>query len=224
MTPSALDHPLVRDYLRRLEHATAQMPADERHELRENITMHLREELATSSTDAEVRNTLATLGDPYDIVGAQSTSDGRRGRGAQEIIAVVLLLIGALIVPVVGWVVGVVLLWSSKAWTRGQKLLGTFVFPGGLGAVLFLWLIPVTLFTEVCTEVSDGDLVQVPAVGSGAVSVCAASGPPAWLVIPVAVLVALGPIVVAVYLLRAAGSPQGQAEIATSTADQAGVR
>lgn len=142
----------------------------------------------------------------------------------KRIIAVVLLLIGAFIVPVVGWVVGVVLMWSSKAWTRGQKLLGTFVFPGGLGAVLFLWLIPVTLFTEVCTEVSDGDLVQVPAVGSGAVSVCASSGTPAWLVIPVAALVALGPILVAVYLLRVAGSPEVHAEIAKPAADQAGVQ
>lgn len=217
MTPSALDHPLVHDYLRRLEHAIAQMPADERNELRENITMHLREELAAASTHAQVRNTLATLGDPYDIVGAQPATDGHRGRGAHEVIAVVLLLIGAFIVPVVGWIVGVVLLWSSKAWTRGQKLLGTFVFPGGLGAVLFLLLIPVSLLTQVCTEVSNGQVSPA--------QVCESSGPPPWLVIPLAVIVALGPIVVAVYLLRAAGSPEGHgAEIATPATDQAGRR
>jgi hypothetical protein len=113
----------------------------------------------------------------------------------------VLLLIGAFVVPVVGWIVGVVLLWSSKVWTRGQKLLGTFVLPGGLAAVLLLWLLPVTLLTEVCMAEPEGQL--------GAVEVCTSSGPPPWLVIPVAILVATAPVVVAVYLLRAAGGPDG---------------
>ena len=129
----------------------------------------------------------------------------------------VMLLIGAFIVPAVGWIVGVVLLWSSKAWARGQKLLGTFVFPGGLGAVLFLWLIPVTLFTEVCTDVSSEEL--------GGLQVCTSSGPPPWLVIPVAVLVAAGPIIVAVYLLRAAGRQDHHgAAVPGPTHDHAGQR
>jgi hypothetical protein len=32
----------------------------------------------------------------------------------------------------VGWLVGAILLWSSRAWTRREKLIGTFVVPGGL--------------------------------------------------------------------------------------------
>lgn len=200
MTRSALDHPIVRDYMRSLEQATAQLPPDERNEIQENIRMHLREELVRATSDADVRNILATLGDPYDIVGAQPGTDPRSGRGALEIIAVVLLLIGAFVVPVVGWVVGVVLLWSSKAWSTGQKLLGTFVFPGGLGAVFFIWLVPVTLFSQSCStlrEATGGPLHTVQA--------CESTVAPPWLVIPVAVLVLLAPIVVAVYLLRVAG-------------------
>ena len=43
-----------------------------------------------------------------------------------------LLPIGGLIIPVVGWFIGVILLWSSRVWTTGEKLAGTLLFPGGL--------------------------------------------------------------------------------------------
>src|SRR5439155_820822 len=36
----------------------------------------------------------------------------------------------------VGWLAGVVLLWSSSLWTRRDKLIGTLVIPGGLAAGL----------------------------------------------------------------------------------------
>ncbi len=37
-----------------------------------------------------------------------------------------------------GWILGLILLWSSRAWTTGQKFVGTFVVPGGLAAALFV--------------------------------------------------------------------------------------
>jgi len=40
-----------------------------------------------------------------------------------------------------GWFVGLFLLWRSRAWTLGEKLLGTFVIPGGLAASLAVGLI-----------------------------------------------------------------------------------
>lgn len=40
-----------------------------------------------------------------------------------------------------GWLVGVAQLWRSKGWTLGEKLLGTFVIPGGL-AMSFLLFAP----------------------------------------------------------------------------------
>ncbi|TML11728.1 MAG: hypothetical protein E6G39_13085 [Actinobacteria bacterium] len=51
--------------------------------------------------------------------------------GTREPIAIVLLLIGAPLFGV-GWLVGVVLLWSSPVWRLGDKLLGTLVWPFGL--------------------------------------------------------------------------------------------
>jgi hypothetical protein len=42
------------------------------------------------------------------------------------------------VIPVFGWAVGVVLLWSSGLWRRSEKVLGTLIVPGGPGLVLVL--------------------------------------------------------------------------------------
>ena len=34
------------------------------------------------------------------------------------------LLVGGLLIPFAGWIVGVVLLWASSAWTRREKIIG----------------------------------------------------------------------------------------------------
>jgi hypothetical protein len=36
------------------------------------------------------------------------------------------------------WVVGVVLLWRSRAWSTRDKLIGTLVVPGGLAYVIYV--------------------------------------------------------------------------------------
>jgi hypothetical protein len=48
------------------------------------------------------------------------------------------------------WVVGVVLLWRSRAWTLGDKLIGTLVVPGGLAYVIYVAADAVLLVTEGC--------------------------------------------------------------------------
>ncbi len=69
-----------------------------------------------------------------------------------EVGALLLLTLGSLL-SWVGWAGGVVLLWTSDRWTRRDKVLGTFVLPGGL--------LPAALFvhgpaTTTCLVVSDG--------------------------------------------------------------------
>ena len=60
--------------------------------------------------------------------------DGTTDRGiALEIGAQVLLTLGS-VVSWVGWLGGVLLLWTSDRWTRRDKLVGTLVLPGGLAA------------------------------------------------------------------------------------------
>jgi hypothetical protein len=52
---------------------------------------------------------------------------------------IILLLIGGFIFAV-GWIVGAVMLWSSRAWTAREKLIGTLLVPGGLAASLYIGL------------------------------------------------------------------------------------
>jgi formate hydrogenlyase subunit 3/multisubunit Na+/H+ antiporter MnhD subunit len=65
-------------------------------------------------------------------------------RGTHEWVTVVLL-------PLV-WVVGVVLLWRSRAWSRRDKLLGTLVIPGGLAVVEYALIEAVLALREDCGE------------------------------------------------------------------------
>ena len=58
------------------------------------------------------------------------TDDVLERRG--EVTALWLLLIGGIILPVLGWIIGVVILWASERWSRRDKLIGTFIVPGGL--------------------------------------------------------------------------------------------
>lgn len=40
----------------------------------------------------------------------------------------------------VGWLVGLILLWSSRMWTIRDKLIGTLIVPGGLATTLLFAL------------------------------------------------------------------------------------
>ncbi|GAA4755149.1 hypothetical protein GCM10025783_30380 [Amnibacterium soli] len=85
----------------------------------------------------------------------------RRGGAA---LVVLLLTLGALVAPVIGWLVGAVLLWSSHGWRTIDKVLGSAVGLVALGIPLLLrFLVPWTPSTD-CS-------------GSG---FCAPSLDPAW--------------------------------------------
>ena len=126
----------VKEYLHDLEAELRDLPRSRRQELLGEIQEHIDSALAETPAldEAEVRNVLDRLGDPSDIAEEARQRFGvprQRSRGL-EIAAVILLPIGGLIIPVVGWFIGVILLWSSRVWTTGEKLAGTLLFPGGL--------------------------------------------------------------------------------------------
>jgi hypothetical protein len=64
MSATVLEHPLVRDYLRRLDAACAALPYAQARELRDQIIAHLDEALPPDSADGEVAAELARLGSP----------------------------------------------------------------------------------------------------------------------------------------------------------------
>jgi hypothetical protein len=113
---------LVDDYLRRLERAAAHMQRARRAELVAEIRGHidtaLRQEQAVG--EAAVRNVLDRLGPPEDIVEAAEPlfPHGDQRAGKLEIVALI-----ALIVPVIGWLIGAVLVFASRVWSRRDKLI-----------------------------------------------------------------------------------------------------
>jgi hypothetical protein len=52
-------------------------------------------------------------------------------RSWREWAAVILLPLGGFAFGI-GWLVGLILLWSSRLWTTRDKLIGTLIVPGGL--------------------------------------------------------------------------------------------
>lgn len=125
-------HPLAADYLRDLEREARRLPRAERQELVEEIRAHLAEATDPIMTDAETLTVLDRLGQPRDIVKAERPDEGDRPdrRGTHEWAAIILLLFGGFVF-VAGWIAGLILLWSSRAWNTRDKLIGTFVVPGG---------------------------------------------------------------------------------------------
>jgi hypothetical protein len=234
------DDQLVEDYLRELRNAARELPADRRDELIEEITVHIAEARQSDGSPMAVRNILDRLGDPADIVraaadtppgspawpGAPGFAAGhpvaaaaQPGRaGALELAAVGFLLLGGIVIPVLGWFVGVVLLWLSPRWTTRDKLLGTLVWPGGLLAPALLVVAGAAagLLAASVTVCTSGDSVVAPAGSSPGTATQAAThcttsggiGLPPWLVITLSlillILAVAGPLWTATRLLRRA--------------------
>ena len=136
---------LVRDYLGRLHAAAWPLAVDRRAELvgevREHIEAALRE--AGRSDEVTVRNVLERLGRPEEIVAAEAEPGaapsswiaGQQGGitttsspwGATEIIALVLLTVGAVFLPFFGPILGLVFVWASTRWTTREKLIATII-------------------------------------------------------------------------------------------------
>lgn len=76
MTDTALDHPLVRGYLRDLDRALASLPAAQARELTEQITAHLDDALGPGSSDQEIAAVLRRLGSPADLAAEASAGAG----------------------------------------------------------------------------------------------------------------------------------------------------
>jgi hypothetical protein len=150
MTAAALD-PLVDDYLGRLRAEARRLPRSRRDELLQEIQEHLDEALPPGSSEADARNALEHLGDPETIVGEEFQRLGIQPAraGKLEWAVVFLLPFGSVVIPILGWVLGVILLWGSRVWTTREKLIGTLVPPGGLSALLYLLF---TIGASTCTE------------------------------------------------------------------------
>ena len=181
-------------YMGRLEDELRDLPRSRRAEIVGEIREHIDE--ADPVGEVEMREVLERLGDPEDIAAEARERFGitnERRMGLQEIFAVILLAIGGILFPVIGWIIGVALLWGSSAWDRRDKWVGTLVFPGGLSLPLLLLLGGFGSYE--CFSSGDGERMICPDEPSGLEKALAGGA---------VVLIVLGTIFTAIYLSRRA--------------------
>ncbi|MBE3088200.1 MAG: hypothetical protein IMZ71_03680, partial [Chloroflexi bacterium] len=146
------------------------------------------------------------LGEPAEIVAEAGAGQAPAVRaGLIEWLAIPLLLAGGFIV-VIGWFVGLVLLWSSRIWTLRDKLIGTLVVPGGLATGAFLMTFAATTTSGGSCSYSTTTIVGPH--GAKAVdtaSQCTSSGGGInYLALVLLILLVVLPILTAIYLSRRA--------------------
>ena len=162
---------LANEYLRRLDAAAAALPPSRRAELAGEVRQHIEMALAEAGARDEVtvRNVLDRLGPPDEIVDAErgtpapppgwsastvpSSAAERMPWGGVEITAILLLTLGAVFLPFVGPLLGLVFVWMSVQWTTQQKTIAT-------GIVVILLFLPLLLLLGVRagSAVSSGPL------------------------------------------------------------------
>lgn len=198
--------PLARDYLDDLrEIATRRLGPSHAAELVDDIRAHIDAAISSGRPVAEV---LERLGGPAEIVAAEAPPEptahdrpapsvpaGPRLR-VREVLAIALLLVG-LPLAGIGWLVGAVLLWLSDRWSTRDKLIGTLLWPGGLGLFLAVGLLPGEMSATVC------DASGCTTTTSGGTSL------PPWLGIVLAVVLVAVPLWTSVHLARSARAPRG---------------
>lgn len=196
MTTAQTLHPLAADYLARLRQAGRGLPPRRLAELTVEIEAHLSEALPPDASDADALTVLDRLGEPEEIIAAEQPDESppvADRRGIQEWAAIFLLLLGGFAFGL-GWIAGLILLWSSRAWTTRDKWIGTLILPGGLATGLYGGLI-LAVHGQSCFGRAGGPPQCTPGPSTGQ----------NILAIALLAILVLAPIGTAFYLARRAG-------------------
>ncbi|HEX4756130.1 MAG TPA: hypothetical protein VH661_10350 [Candidatus Dormibacteraeota bacterium] len=125
---------MIDDYLGRVRAALKPLPSAQSEEIVQELRGHIREAREDGATEADVRTILDRLGAPSTIAADALSRFGQPGRpkvGIREVGALLLLTVGGFVLPVIGWVAGIVMLWTSEGWRRRDKIIGTVLTPSG---------------------------------------------------------------------------------------------
>jgi hypothetical protein len=128
------------DYLDRLAAALADAPAG----LRDDIVTGIREELV-GLDDTATALRIAALGDPARIAAEaldQLPAASPRPPVAYLIVTVALIVIGGWLIPVLGWIAGLVMAVGSPEWSPRDKRIAVGIAVGSAAlATLLLFLL-----------------------------------------------------------------------------------
>ncbi|GAA1163035.1 HAAS signaling domain-containing protein [Nesterenkonia sandarakina] len=175
---------LIADYRERLTQATSDLPAGHRAELLSDIDTHLSEAVSQAPDEASVLQMLDDLGTPESIADAAREEAGVLPRGRTDgslfydVLSVLVLSLGGFVVPVVGWIAGVIMIWNGPRWTMTDRWAGTLAWPAAIAppfAFLFAthaipqfspapaWILLTGLFSIVLLVVPMVHLLRVAA-------------------------------------------------------------
>lgn len=160
----------VRDYLSQLDSALA----DVQPEVREDIVAGIREEL-DGLDDATATARINDLGDPVFIAAEAKAatpvteptvgpSDPPPGR-TLSIVAVLVLIIGAFLIPLVGPLIGLLWVSFSTAWSRREKL-AAWLAPLAVAIVVAAVGTVTTMFGQEASAESVGPILPFAFVTS----------------------------------------------------------
>ena len=127
---------LVRRYMAQLDAALQGVDASRKDEILAEVHGHIEQGRAELDPDdaVSVRTLLSRVGDPA-VIAAEAGAPPRESR-RWDAWAPWLIIFGP-VASGLGWVAGVLILWTSPTWNRRDKLIATFVSPAGLVALFF---------------------------------------------------------------------------------------
>ena len=154
----------VREYLADLDAAAAPLGTERRAELVAEVREHIDLALADAgrSDEATIREVLSRLGSPLEIVAAETTLERAAFDGDQasagtpapvrrslstEAKALLLLTVGAVVLPFIGPLLGLWVAAASTRWTLTQKRTAVLLFLV-LSAMPFILLVPAAFAGE----------------------------------------------------------------------------
>jgi HAAS len=122
------------------------IPPDQHRQIIQEIRAHIDAKLEgrTDVSEAEVDAIITQLGDPADIAQAARMASGAQPPrvGTRDRVTIALLLVGGFILPLLGWLLGALLLWTSQTWRLRDRLIGTVLTLGGLLVPVMLLFAP----------------------------------------------------------------------------------
>lgn len=139
---------VVRSYLRELDSALVDVPVAARRAILDGASEEL------SGLDAEAATAhIEKLGDP-EFIAAEARAESTKSPavsaaaigGARRwyvVVASLLVAFGGIVVPGIGWIAGIVMVWMSAAWRTWEKWVATLLSPA---LTLLAVLIPYWFF------------------------------------------------------------------------------
>src|SRR5664280_3229903 len=131
---------IVDDYLGDLKDALQSINPSSAKEFVAEIEQHSAEGRATLDPGDEVglRNMLERIGAPTALASELGETESPRTVSGMDRATPWLIALGGFAFGF-GWLVGLYGLWSSRTWRIWDKLLGTFVWPGGMLGTFYLF-------------------------------------------------------------------------------------